>query len=131
MTADHRELHLNLRESEHITEKLSRTVSDLTTLMYLKEAELQYCHSEWCRFTRRLNKHLRRTMLRPGEQTNSWMTGRPSTEPVTAIQRDTEHTAVSGTRLRSLLISRSALSRGGWCTLPRVDLDTFSQNFLY
>ncbi|CAB1352593.1 unnamed protein product [Coregonus sp. 'balchen'] len=45
LMVDHRELHLQLRESEHITEKLSQTVSDLTTVLYLKDAELQYCHS--------------------------------------------------------------------------------------
>ncbi|XP_071030760.1 uncharacterized protein [Oncorhynchus clarkii lewisi] len=172
LTVDHRELYLQLRESEHITEKLSQTVSDLTTVMYLKDAELQYCHSQvsryrkeavtqareanllqaslsefefalasqseelaalrleqrelkeglaaawrekeellerwmdekkeeaervnrhndtqerWHRFTRRLNKHHRREMLRPGEQTNSWTTGRPTTEPATTIQKE-------------------------------------------
>ncbi|KAM4607264.1 autophagy-related protein 16-1 isoform 2-T2 [Polymixia lowei] len=39
-------LHLQLRESEHLTEKLSQTVSDLTTVLYLKEAELQYWQSQ-------------------------------------------------------------------------------------
>nr|XP_046258041.1 autophagy-related protein 16 [Scatophagus argus] len=38
-------LQLQLRESEHLAEKLSQTVSDLTTVMYLKEAELQYWQS--------------------------------------------------------------------------------------
>ncbi|XP_053189315.1 autophagy-related protein 16 [Scomber japonicus] len=38
-------LHLQLRESEHLAEKLSQTVSDLTTVLYLKEAELQHWHS--------------------------------------------------------------------------------------
>ncbi|KAK5854165.1 hypothetical protein PBY51_015259 [Eleginops maclovinus] len=33
------------RESEHLAEKLSQTVSDLTTVLYLKEAELQYWQS--------------------------------------------------------------------------------------
>ncbi|XP_020494874.1 autophagy-related protein 16-1 isoform X2 [Labrus bergylta] len=39
---DSRLLQLQLRESEHMQEKLSQTVSDLTTVLYLKEAELQY-----------------------------------------------------------------------------------------
>ncbi|XP_060895943.1 autophagy-related protein 16-1 isoform X2 [Labrus mixtus] len=39
---DSRLLQLQLRESEHVQEKLSQTVSDLTTVLYLKEAELQY-----------------------------------------------------------------------------------------
>ncbi|CAJ1067234.1 autophagy-related protein 16-1-like isoform X2 [Xyrichtys novacula] len=39
---DPRLLQLQLRESEHMQEKLSQTVSDLTTVLYLKEAELQY-----------------------------------------------------------------------------------------
>ncbi|XP_078129889.1 autophagy-related protein 16-1 [Sander vitreus] len=38
-------LQLQLRESEHLKEKLSQTVSDLTTVLYLKEAELQYWQS--------------------------------------------------------------------------------------
>ncbi|XP_059215565.1 autophagy-related protein 16-1 [Centropristis striata] len=38
-------LQLLLRESEHLAEKLSQTVSDLTTVLYLKEAELQYWQS--------------------------------------------------------------------------------------
>ncbi|XP_039994426.1 autophagy-related protein 16-1 [Xiphias gladius] len=38
-------LQLQLRESEHLAEKLSQTVSDLTTVLYLKEAELQYWQS--------------------------------------------------------------------------------------
>ncbi|XP_068424079.1 autophagy-related protein 16-1-like [Clinocottus analis] len=38
-------LQLQLRESEHLEEKLSQTVSDLTTVLYLKEAELQYWQS--------------------------------------------------------------------------------------
>lgn len=38
-------IQLQLRESEHLAEKLSQTVSDLTTVMYLKEAELQYWQS--------------------------------------------------------------------------------------
>ncbi|XP_035519419.1 autophagy-related protein 16-1 isoform X2 [Morone saxatilis] len=38
-------LQLQLRESEHLAEKLSQTVSELTTVLYLKEAELQYWQS--------------------------------------------------------------------------------------
>lgn len=38
-------LQLQLRESEHLEEKLSQTVSDLTSVLYLKEAELQYWQS--------------------------------------------------------------------------------------
>ncbi|KAM4590845.1 autophagy-related protein 16-like isoform 1-T1 [Odontesthes bonariensis] len=38
-------LQLQLRESEHLADKLSQTVSDLTTVLYLKEAELQYWQS--------------------------------------------------------------------------------------
>ncbi|KAI3363310.1 hypothetical protein L3Q82_011929 [Scortum barcoo] len=38
-------LQLQLRESEHLAEKLSQTVSDLTTVLYLKEAKLQHWQS--------------------------------------------------------------------------------------
>ncbi|KAM3606289.1 uncharacterized protein V6R79_013854 [Siganus canaliculatus] len=38
-------LQLQLRESEHLAEKLSQTISDLTTVLYLKEAELQHWQS--------------------------------------------------------------------------------------
>ncbi|XP_074502234.1 uncharacterized protein LOC141773941 [Sebastes fasciatus] len=38
-------LQLQLRESEHLEQKLSQTVSDLTAVLYLKEAELQYWQS--------------------------------------------------------------------------------------
>ncbi|XP_040906188.1 autophagy-related protein 16 [Toxotes jaculatrix] len=38
-------LQLQLRESEHLAEKLSQTVSDLTAVLYLKEGELQYWNS--------------------------------------------------------------------------------------
>ncbi|KAJ0066863.1 hypothetical protein NL108_004838 [Boleophthalmus pectinirostris] len=38
-------LHLHLKESEHLAEKLSQTVSDLTAVLYLKEAEIQYWQS--------------------------------------------------------------------------------------
>ncbi|KAF3841973.1 hypothetical protein F7725_023924, partial [Dissostichus mawsoni] len=47
---DTRLLHLQLRESEHLAEKLSQTVSDLTTVLYLKEAELQYWQSRVSHF---------------------------------------------------------------------------------
>ncbi|KAK5882579.1 hypothetical protein CesoFtcFv8_021150 [Champsocephalus esox] len=45
-----RHLQLQLRESEHLAEKLSQTVSDLTTVLYLKEAELQYWQSRVSHF---------------------------------------------------------------------------------
>ncbi|XP_075894493.1 uncharacterized protein LOC142896605 isoform X2 [Nelusetta ayraudi] len=38
-------LQWQLRESKHLTEKLSQDVSDLTAVLYLKEAELQYWQS--------------------------------------------------------------------------------------
>ncbi|XP_061546410.1 autophagy-related protein 16-1 isoform X2 [Phycodurus eques] len=38
-------LQLSLRESEHLAEKLSQTVSDLSTVLYLKDAELQHWQS--------------------------------------------------------------------------------------
>ncbi|XP_029305914.1 autophagy-related protein 16-1 [Cottoperca gobio] len=38
-------LQLQLKESEHLAEKLSQTVSDLTTVLCLKEAERQYLQS--------------------------------------------------------------------------------------
>nr|XP_020460424.1 autophagy-related protein 16-1-like [Monopterus albus] len=38
-------LQLELRESEHLADKLSQTVSDLTTVLHVKEAELQYWQS--------------------------------------------------------------------------------------
>ncbi|XP_057704711.1 autophagy-related protein 16-1 [Corythoichthys intestinalis] len=38
-------LQLGLRESEHLAEKLSQTVSDLTIVMHLKDAELQHWQS--------------------------------------------------------------------------------------
>ncbi|XP_031733946.1 autophagy-related protein 16-1 isoform X3 [Anarrhichthys ocellatus] len=41
---------LQLRESEHLEEKLSQTVSDLTTVLYLKEAELQHWQSRVSRY---------------------------------------------------------------------------------
>ncbi|XP_015240693.1 PREDICTED: autophagy-related protein 16-1-like [Cyprinodon variegatus] len=36
---------LQLRESEHLADKLSQTVSDMTSVLYVKEAELQYWRS--------------------------------------------------------------------------------------
>ncbi|KAK2824419.1 hypothetical protein Q5P01_021594 [Channa striata] len=38
-------LQLQLKESEHLAEKLSQTVSDLTAVLYVKEAEVQYWQS--------------------------------------------------------------------------------------
>ncbi|XP_007545415.1 autophagy-related protein 16 isoform X1 [Poecilia formosa] len=38
-------LQLQLRESEHLAEKLSQTVSDMTSVLYVKEAEVQYWQS--------------------------------------------------------------------------------------
>ncbi|XP_035462822.2 autophagy-related protein 16-1 isoform X1 [Scophthalmus maximus] len=40
-----RVLLLQLRETEHLAEKLSQTVSDLSAVLYLKEAELQFWQS--------------------------------------------------------------------------------------
>ncbi|KAM8851959.1 autophagy-related protein 16-1 [Synchiropus splendidus] len=42
-------LQLQLRESEHLAEKLSQTVSDLTTVLHLKDAEVQHWHSSVAR----------------------------------------------------------------------------------
>lgn len=41
---------LQLRESERLGEKLSQTVSDLTAVLYFKEAELQYWQSRMSRY---------------------------------------------------------------------------------
>ncbi|KAG9263594.1 autophagy-related protein 16-1-like [Astyanax mexicanus] len=41
---------LELREAQHDREELIQKVSDLTSVLYLKEAELQYCHSQVARF---------------------------------------------------------------------------------
>ncbi|XP_028982811.1 autophagy-related protein 16-1 [Betta splendens] len=38
-------LQLQLKESEHFADKLSQTVSDLTSVLYVKEAEVQYWQS--------------------------------------------------------------------------------------
>ncbi|XP_067084819.1 uncharacterized protein si:ch1073-143l10.2 isoform X1 [Osmerus mordax] len=45
-----RRVQLQLKESEHLKEKLSQTVSDLTTVMYLKEAEILYWQSQVSRY---------------------------------------------------------------------------------
>ncbi|KAJ3610049.1 hypothetical protein NHX12_022143 [Muraenolepis orangiensis] len=44
------DLHRWLRESEHLSKKLSQTVSDLTCVLYFKEAEIQYWQSQVCRY---------------------------------------------------------------------------------
>ncbi|XP_076876662.1 autophagy-related protein 16-1 [Brachyhypopomus gauderio] len=41
---------LELKEGEHIRKKLTQKVSDLTSNLYLKDAELQYCHSQVTRY---------------------------------------------------------------------------------
>ncbi|XP_060764667.1 autophagy-related protein 16-1 isoform X2 [Neoarius graeffei] len=38
--------YLQLKEEEQVRQKLAQKVSDLTSNLYLKEAELQYCHSQ-------------------------------------------------------------------------------------
>ncbi|KAF4081964.1 hypothetical protein AMELA_G00146390 [Ameiurus melas] len=43
-------LYLQLKEEEHVRKKLTQKVSDLTSDLYLKEAELQYCHSQVSRY---------------------------------------------------------------------------------
>ncbi|XP_023685065.1 autophagy-related protein 16 isoform X2 [Paramormyrops kingsleyae] len=43
-------VYLVLKEKEKVIEKLLQTVADLNTTMYLKEAELQYCHSQVSRY---------------------------------------------------------------------------------
>ncbi|KAI4887810.1 hypothetical protein NFI96_023447 [Prochilodus magdalenae] len=43
-------LYLQFRESEKIRQELAQKVSDLTSELYLKEAELQYCHSQVSRY---------------------------------------------------------------------------------
>ncbi|KAM8859406.1 uncharacterized protein AB9W97_019469 isoform 1-T1 [Spinachia spinachia] len=49
---NNRLLQLQLRESEHLEEKLSQTVSDLTAVLSLKDAELQHWQSRVSRFRR-------------------------------------------------------------------------------
>ncbi|XP_026797774.3 trichohyalin isoform X1 [Pangasianodon hypophthalmus] len=43
-------LYLQLKEEEQTRQKLAQKVSDLTSDRYLKEAELQYCHSQVSRY---------------------------------------------------------------------------------
>ncbi|XP_024153157.1 autophagy-related protein 16 isoform X2 [Oryzias melastigma] len=43
---------LQLRESEHLANKLSQTVSDLTSILYLKDAELQHWQSRVSQYRR-------------------------------------------------------------------------------
>ncbi|XP_017344884.1 trichohyalin [Ictalurus punctatus] len=43
-------LYLQLKEEEQVRQKLAQKVSDLTSDLYLKEAELQYCHSQVSRY---------------------------------------------------------------------------------
>ncbi|XP_048838810.1 autophagy-related protein 16-1 [Brienomyrus brachyistius] len=43
-------VYLVLKENEKAREKLVQTVADLNASMYLKEAELQYCHSQVSRY---------------------------------------------------------------------------------
>ncbi|XP_066507766.1 autophagy-related protein 16-1 [Hoplias malabaricus] len=43
-------LYRQLKETEHVKEELAQKVSDLTSDLYLKEAELQYCHSQVSRY---------------------------------------------------------------------------------
>ncbi|XP_062869679.1 autophagy-related protein 16-1 isoform X2 [Trichomycterus rosablanca] len=47
---DQPKLYLQLKEGEQVRQKLAQTVSDLTSDLYLKEAELQYCHSQVTRY---------------------------------------------------------------------------------
>ncbi|XP_026876735.1 autophagy-related protein 16-1 [Electrophorus electricus] len=47
---NHLKLNLQLKEREHIIKELTQKVSDLTSNLYLKEAELQYCHSQVTRY---------------------------------------------------------------------------------
>ncbi|XP_017548120.1 autophagy-related protein 16-1 [Pygocentrus nattereri] len=43
-------LYLQFRQTEHIRQKLAQKVSDLTSDLYLREAELQFCHSQVARY---------------------------------------------------------------------------------
>ncbi|KAK2823493.1 hypothetical protein Q7C36_020093 [Tachysurus vachellii] len=43
-------LYLQLKEEEQVRKKLHQKVSDLTSDLYMKEAELQYCHSQISRY---------------------------------------------------------------------------------
>ncbi|XP_035289457.1 autophagy-related protein 16-1 isoform X1 [Anguilla anguilla] len=44
------QLQLLLKEGEQVREKLAQRVTDLMSSLYLKEAELQYCHSQVSRY---------------------------------------------------------------------------------
>ncbi|KAM4599845.1 autophagy-related protein 16-1 [Fundulus diaphanus] len=62
-------LQLQLRESEHLADKLSQTVSDMTSVLYVKEAELQYWQSRVSQYRQealtlaKAKKALRTTLL--------------------------------------------------------------------
>ncbi|XP_017284852.1 autophagy-related protein 16 [Kryptolebias marmoratus] len=62
-------LERELRESEHLADKLSQTVSDLTAVLYLKEAELQYWQSRVSQYRHEAlalakgNKNLKASLL--------------------------------------------------------------------
>ncbi|KAK3550420.1 hypothetical protein QTP86_025156, partial [Hemibagrus guttatus] len=43
-------VYLQLKEEEQVRKKLAQKVSELTSDLYLKEAELQYCHSQVSRY---------------------------------------------------------------------------------
>ncbi|XP_073686350.1 autophagy-related protein 16-1 [Garra rufa] len=43
-------LYLRMNELEFLNQQLKHKISDLTSNMYLKEAELQYCHSQVARY---------------------------------------------------------------------------------
>ncbi|XP_059394585.1 autophagy-related protein 16-1 [Carassius carassius] len=43
-------LHLRVNELEFLNQQLKQNISDLTSNIYLKEAELQYCHSQVARY---------------------------------------------------------------------------------
>ncbi|XP_013857379.1 uncharacterized protein si:ch1073-143l10.2 [Austrofundulus limnaeus] len=63
------DLQLQLRETEHLADKLSQTVSDLTSSLYLKEAELQYWRSRVSQYRHealtlaKTNKNLKASLL--------------------------------------------------------------------
>ncbi|XP_065146726.1 autophagy-related protein 16-1 [Paramisgurnus dabryanus] len=43
-------LYLRVNEVEFLNQQLKQTISELTSSLYLKEAELQYCHSQITRY---------------------------------------------------------------------------------
>ncbi|XP_056591885.1 uncharacterized protein si:ch1073-143l10.2 [Triplophysa dalaica] len=43
-------LYLQVNEVEFLNQQLKQTISELTSSLYLKEAELQYCHSQITRY---------------------------------------------------------------------------------